>query len=241
LFSRLKMQSQNEPIIKCENIHKYFVNGTTRVHVLQGVNLEIQRGEMRMLMGPSGSGKTTLISIIAGILTQTEGTCLIENVDLNHLPDQEKTHFRGENIGFVFQMFNLIPTLTTEENVSIPLCILGHPKLEALEKAKVLLQQVGLGDKIGVLPRQLSGGQQQRVAIARAMIHDPPIIVCDEPTSSLDHVTGRLVMELLKELSTKKNITVIVITHDPRIVSFADKINYIDDGKISDTPPSEKK
>ena len=183
-------------------------------------------------MGPSGSGKTTLISIIAGILTQSSGECLVNNVDLNHLPDKEKTHFRGKNIGFVFQAFNLIPTLTCEENISVPQVILGIPKEKALERSKELLKDLGMADKIGVYPPELSGGQQQRVAIARSMAHDPSIIVCDEPTSSLDHHTGIKIMELLKEMVVKKGITLVVITHDPRIVEFADKINQIEDGKI---------
>jgi len=185
-----------------------------------------------MLMGPSGSGKTTLISIIAGILTQSSGTCLVNGIDLNHLPDKEKTHYRGKNIGFVFQMFNLIPTLTCEENISIPLVILGHPKLKAIEKAKSLLEEFKMGDKIGAYPPELSGGQQQRVAIARAMVHTPSLIVCDEPTSFLDHHSGQMIMELLKNMVEKHGITLIVITHDSRIVQFADHIDHIEDGRI---------
>lgn len=203
-----------------------------RVNALNGVDLVINKGEIRLLMGPSGSGKTTLISIIAGILTQSSGECLVDNVDLNHLPDKEKTHFRGKNIGFVFQAFNLIPTLTCEENISVPQVIIGIPKEKALERSKELLKDLGMADKIGVYPHDLSGGQQQRVAIARSMAHDPSIIVCDEPTSSLDHHTGIKIMELLKEMVVKKGITLVVITHDPRIVEFADKINQIEDGKI---------
>lgn len=191
-----------------------------------------------MLVGPSGSGKTTLVSIIAGILTQTSGECLINNIDLNHLSDRDKTHYRGKNIGFVFQAFNLIPTLTCEENISVPLIILGIPREEALARAKKLLAEVGMEEKIGKMPPDLSGGQQQRVAIARSMIHDPSIIVCDEPTSALDNVSGHKVMQLLREMVEKKGITLIVITHDSRILEFADSINYIEDGRILDTPPA---
>lgn len=226
------MQTEKSPIITCTNIYKHYGEGSTRVEALRGVNLTINKGELRMLMGPSGSGKTTLISIIAGILTQSSGECLVNYIDLNHLPDKEKTHFRGKNIGFVFQAFNLIPTLTCEENISIPLVILGEDKIKALEQAKQLLSDFGLGDKIGVYPNQLSGGQQQRIAIARSIIHDPSIIVCDEPTSSLDVVTGHKIMGLMKDKVVKKGITLIVITHDARIEEFADKIDHIEDGRI---------
>lgn len=223
-----------QPIIKCKSIYKHYGEGSTRVEALRGIDLVINKGEIRMLMGPSGSGKTTLVSIIAGILTQDSGECLVSDIDVNHLPDQDKTHFRGKNIGFVFQIFNLIPTLTCEENISVPLVILGVPKLEAQEKAKQLLIEFGMGEKIGVYPPQLSGGQQQRVAIARSMVHDPSIIVCDEPTSFLDVQTGHKIMELLQQMVARKKITLVVITHDSRIVEFADSINHIEDGKIID-------
>lgn len=219
-------------IIECKDIYKHYGEGSTRVNALQGINLLIEKGELRMLVGPSGSGKTTLISIIAGILTQNSGDCLVNGIDLNHLPDQDKTHYRGKNIGFVFQSFNLIPTLTCEENISVPLVILGKSKAMALKKAKELLSDFDMADKIGTYPPQLSGGQQQRVAIARSMIHDPSIIVCDEPTSFLDIHTGLKIMELLKGMVVKKGITLIVITHDARIFEFADKISKMEDGKI---------
>lgn len=225
---------QGPPIIKCRNIYKHYGEGSARVEALRGIDLTINKGELRILMGPSGSGKTTLISIIAGILTQDSGECLVNEIDLNRLPDNQKTRYRGKNIGFVFQAFNLIPTLNCEENISVPLVIVGTPKEEALRKSKQLLTDFGMADKIGVYPNQLSGGQQQRVAIARSMIHDPSIILCDEPTSFLDVYTGHKIMELLKGLVTNKGITLIVITHDARIIEFADKINHIEDGRIVD-------
>lgn len=220
------------PAIFCQNIHKSFGEGANRFEALRGVDFTVKKGELRLLMGPSGSGKTTLISIISAILTQDKGECLITNLDLNHMPDKEKTRYRGKHIGFVFQAFNLIPTLTTEENICIPLLINDENRYRALEKAKHLLEEMGMGDKIGSLPRQLSGGQQQRIAIARAMIHDPEIIVCDEPTSFLDHENGERIMMLLKEMSVKKGATLIVVTHDQRIVHYADSIDYLEDGKI---------
>jgi putative ABC transport system ATP-binding protein len=168
-----------QPIIVCKDIKKYYGFGDNRVEALRGVNLTINKGEMRLLMGPSGSGKTTLISIIAGILTQDTGSCLINDVALNHLPDTEKTLYRGRHIGFVFQIFNLVPMLSVEENIAIPLLFQNFPRHEALKAAKALLHDLGMADKIGVSPRQLSGGQQQRIAIARALVHNPEIIVCD--------------------------------------------------------------
>jgi putative ABC transport system ATP-binding protein len=220
------------PAILCKNIVKTYSQGPTKVEALRGVNLTVNTGELKLLMGPSGSGKTTLISIIAGILTPDAGQCLIGGVDLNHLPDKEKTHFRGQHIGFVFQAFNLIPMLTAEENIAIPLLINGVPREKALEKANRLLHEMEMEDKIGVLPNQLSGGQQQRVAIARGLVHDPQLVVCDEPTSFLDHYTGLKIMDLLKETVRKKNLTLIVVTHDPRLIPYADSIDHLEDGKI---------
>jgi putative ABC transport system ATP-binding protein len=218
--------------IICRDIHKTYGQGEARVHALRGVSLNINQGELRLLMGPSGSGKTTLISIIAGILTQDSGECIVKGVNLAHLPDKEKTRFRGQNIGFVFQVFNLIPMITIEENVSIPLLLGGILRQEALERSKQVLIELDMGDKIGKHPPELSGGQQQRVAIARAIVHSPHFIVCDEPTSFLDLHTGIKIMEQLQHLVRKNGVTIVVVTHDPRIVSFADKIDYLEDGKI---------
>jgi putative ABC transport system ATP-binding protein len=221
-----------EVAVFCKNLKKTYGEGSTAVEALRGVDLEIPKGELLILMGPSGSGKTTLISIIAGILTQTEGECLVSNLDLNRMADQEKTHYRGKHIGFVFQSFNLIPMLTCAENVSIPLLLLGESKKTALKRANELLTEVGIPEKAEISPSQLSGGQQQRVAIARGMIHDPDLIVCDEPTSYLDHETGMKVMELLRIIVDEKGKTLIVVTHDPRITSYAHRIVHLEDGRI---------
>jgi putative ABC transport system ATP-binding protein len=222
----------NQAIIDCKKITKYFGQGSSRIAALTDVNLRIDRGELRLLMGPSGSGKTTLISVIAGMLTQDEGQCLVNGIDLNHLADKQRVYYRGKNIGFVFQAFNLVPSLTCEENIAVPLLAFGTPRKEALEKAEELLISFGLKEKIGAMPPSLSGGQQQRIAIARAIIHQPPIIVCDEPTSFLDHHTGLMIMEILKKMTIEKHVTIIVVTHDPRIVQFADKIDKLEDGRI---------
>jgi putative ABC transport system ATP-binding protein len=220
-----------ENAVICKNIKKTYGEGPTKVEALRGVDLEVKRGEFLILMGPSGSGKTSLISIIAGILTQTEGDAIIYNLDLNHKPDQEKTMYRGKHIGFVFQAFNLIPMLTCEENVAVPLVLNGVDRKTAQKRASLLLANFSIGDKAKVLPNNLSGGQQQRVAIARALIHDPDLIICDEPTSFLDFETGTKVMELLRSIVEEQKKTLIVVSHDPRITKFADRIVRIEDGK----------
>lgn len=225
-------QMTNPPLVKCTNIHKHFGEGSAKVDALRGVDLTIDAGEIRLLMGPSGSGKTTLISIIAGILTQDEGDCFIESTNLNLLNNDIKTRFRRKTIGFVFQAFNLIPTLTIEENVSIPLILNQQSKENALNKAIEHLIELGLNDKIGKLPVELSGGQQQRVAIARALIHEPKLIVCDEPTSYLDGENGVKIMTILRDQIKKTNGTLLVVTHDARITPFADRIDHLEDGKI---------
>jgi putative ABC transport system ATP-binding protein len=224
--------SPNTPAISCKDIKKSYGVGVARVEALRGVDLVIDGGKLCLLMGPSGSGKTTLISIIAGILTQDSGECWINHTDINHLPSRERTRYRAKNIGFVFQIFNLIPMLNNEENISIPLILNGVDRHTAVKKARQLMEELGLGDKIGMYPADLSGGQQQRIAIARALIHDPALIVCDEPTSFLDHKTGHMIMQMLRDLVDERKITVIVVTHDPRIEGFADKIDHLEDGRI---------
>lgn len=226
------MNDQPKPTVICKNIYKTYGAGGNEVRAVQGVSLTVNAGELRLLMGPSGSGKTTLISVISGILTPTSGECLIDQVDMQQLSLKERTRFRGKNIGFVFQAFNLVPSITNEENIAIPLLLNGASRAKAISRAKELLDEFGMKDKIGIYPRELSGGQQQRIAIARAIVHDPMFIVCDEPTSFLDHVTGEKIMELIKKLVTEKKVTVIVVTHDPRVMRFADKIDLLEDGKL---------
>ncbi len=222
-----------ERAIVCKNLKKTYGSGDSKVEALRGIDLEVLEGEVLMLMGPSGSGKTTLISVMAGILTQTEGDCFVFEQNFHAMNDKERTRYRGIHIGFVFQAFNLIPMLTCVENISIPLLLLGKERKESLEKAKAILEEVGIGDKAHAYPGDLSGGQQQRVAIARAIVHEPNLIVCDEPTSSLDHETGTKVMELLQNIVKKKHKTLVVVSHDVRITHFADKIVHIEDGRIS--------
>jgi putative ABC transport system ATP-binding protein len=223
---------QTSLAVRCQNVVKIYDTGGQKVTALNGVNLDIAMGELMMLVGPSGCGKTTLISVIAGILDQDSGSCEVFGEDLLNMSNQHKLAFRARNIGFVFQAFNLLPSLSAAENVSIPLIINGMKRAEAERKAINVLEQVGLGERVTALPSELSGGQQQRVAIARALIHSPRLIVCDEPTSSLDHETGRNVMTLLKEVAVHKDRALVIVTHDARIFSFADRIAEMDDGHI---------
>lgn len=218
--------------VRCQNLVKIYDTGDQKVIALNGINLEIALGELMMLVGPSGCGKTTLISVIAGILDQDEGLCELFGENLAALRADAKLRFRAQNIGFVFQAYNLLPSLTAAENVSIPLIINGVRRNEAERKAKQMLEQVGLGGRTQSLPAQMSGGQQQRVAIARALVHSPRLIVCDEPTSALDHETGNQVMALLKDVALQQDRALVIVTHDARIFSFADRIAEMDDGHI---------
>src|SRR5215475_13916907 len=190
-------RANNGVAVKCHNLKKTYGEGTAAVQALRQVDLEIRTGELLMLVGPSGCGKTTLISIIAGILDQSEGDCLVFDQDFKHMRVGDKTRYRGENVGFVFQAYNLIPALSAAENVAVPLLVHGAKRSPAVERARESLQQICFDERMmGSLPADLSGGQQQRVAIARAMVHNPRLIVCDEPTSALDHETGQHIMKL---------------------------------------------
>ena len=222
----------NQIAVFCKNVTKSYVTGPTKVMALRGVDLEVRQGELLMLVGPSGCGKTTLISVVAGILDHDEGECLVFQRDLRGMGQTKKTRYRGQNVGFVFQAYNLLPTLTALENVSVPLLILGVPRSEAQSRAKAILVQVGLEDRLYALPAQLSGGQQQRVAIARALIHGPKLIVCDEPTSALDAETGHRVVEVLRDSALSSERALIIVTHDNRIFNFADRIARMEDGRI---------
>ena len=185
-----------------------------------------------MLVGPSGCGKTTLLSVIAGILRPTRGTVVALNTDLTRLSSWRRTAFRRQNVGFVFQQFNLLPALTAAENAAVPLVIQGYSRWRALAEARELLAKMGMADRVNNLPGQLSGGQQQRVAIARALVHHPHLLVCDEPTSALDAKTGHTILELLRTIAIEGDRAVIIVTHDSRIFEFADTLAKMDDGHI---------
>jgi putative ABC transport system ATP-binding protein len=221
----------SELAVSCRGITKEFGTGDARVQALRGVDLEIHPGEMTLLVGPSGCGKTTLISIIAGLLDPTAGEISVLGEDLTRMIGR-KVEFRRRNIGFVFQQYNLLPALTAAENAAVPLLIAGRPRKDAVAKAYELLAELGMGDRARALPAELSGGQQQRVAIARALIHQPRLLVCDEPTAALDASSGRSVMELVRNIALQSNRAVIVVTHDSRVFEFGDRIIHMSDGRV---------
>jgi len=226
------MESTPEVAIRCRALTKSYGDAEAKVQALRGVDLDVRCGELLMLVGPSGCGKTTLISIIGGLLEPDDGECTVLDHDLRRLDNNERARFRGTSIGFVFQAFNLLPALTALDNVAVPLLIQGVPRARAEDAARKALDAVGLGAWSQSLPAKLSGGQQQRVAIARSLVHVPRLIVCDEPTSSLDHATGHAVIELLKQVARASDRALIVVTHDARIFEFADRIAFMDDGRI---------
>ncbi|RIL11261.1 MAG: ABC transporter ATP-binding protein [Proteobacteria bacterium] len=226
------MKAQEEAAVSCRGLTKVYESGGVRTPALRGVDLDVKPGELMMLVGPSGCGKTTLLSVIAGILNYDQGECRVYGRDLSRLSDEERTRFRGENLGFVFQAFNLIPTISARENVAVPLLIRGQPWEESMLRAGQVLEEVGLTDKLDTSPRELSGGQQQRVAIARALVHNPKLLVCDEPTSALDHDTGQNIMKILRDVALAGGRALIIVTHDVRIFSFADRIARMEDGVI---------
>jgi putative ABC transport system ATP-binding protein len=218
--------------VRCRNVTKRFGAGDSGTWALRGVDLEVEPGQMTLLVGPSGCGKTTLISIIAGLLDVSEGEVAVLGETLGHLSGRRLVEFRRANIGFVFQQYNLLPALTAVENAAVPLLIAGLPRRVALARAGTVLEDLGMADRFHALPSQLSGGQQQRVAIARALVHEPRLLVCDEPTAALDAQSGRTVMELLRRVAVQPDRAVIVVTHDNRVFEFGDRIVHMSDGKI---------
>jgi putative ABC transport system ATP-binding protein len=219
--------------VHCEGVRKGFGTGTTRVEALRGVDFTARLGELTFLVGPSGCGKTTLLCAIAGLLDADAGTTEVLGANVAKLPSRERILFRRENLGFVFQQYNLLPALTAAENAAVPLLAAGVRRRAALERASDVLARLGLGERLAALPAQLSGGQQQRVALARAVVHSPRLILCDEPTAALDHATGESVMELLASTALEPDRAVIVVTHDSRVFHFAHAIAHMDDGRIA--------
>lgn len=224
--------ASEELVVKCVNVRKVYMLGKVAVEALRGVNMEVRYGEFIAIMGPSGSGKTTLLNIIGTLDRPTTGKVYIDGQDITPLSDRELTELRRRKIGFVFQFYNLIPTLTALENVELPMQIAGVNFREARERATKLLEIVGLKERMHHRPDELSGGEQQRVAIARALANRPSIILADEPTGDLDSKTGMEIIELLYRLSREEHVTVIVATHDPMVANFADRILLLKDGVI---------
>lgn len=223
----------DEGAIDARGVLKTYGTGDSAVRALRGVDLSARFGEMVALVGPSGCGKTTLISILAGLLSRDGGSLRLAGVDPDALSNRERTLWRRENVGFIFQQFNLVPQISVVENVAIPLLLRGVHRSEAIERSMTLLERVGLKGRERNRPTALSGGQQQRVAIARSLVHGPRILVCDEPTSALDGATGQRVMELVREQGCRPDRLVVVVTHDERIFHFADRIVHMDDGLVT--------
>ena len=232
------MRNENEVLIKLIDVHRSFKMGSETIHALNGINLEIKKGEFVLILGPSGSGKTTLLNQIGGIDKPDEGKVFVGGKEISALPEKELTRYRGRTIGWVFQFFNLIPSLTAWENVALGLELAGdtnNMKGRSLE----LLRKVGLEDKADSFPAQLSGGQQQRVALCRALVKRPIAVIADEPTGNLDHKTGLEIIEMMKELNRIENTTFVVVSHDEMLKQVADRVLHLVDGQIVKDVPQE--
>ena len=219
--------------ITTRGVTKEFTAGEQIIRVLHGIDLDIRKGELTYLVGESGSGKTTLISIIAGILWPTEGSVNLFGEDITAMGQGDLVDFRLNNIGFIFQQYNLIPAIDAASNAAVPLIAQGMDRHAARERAIAMMDKLNIGDQADKLPSQLSGGQQQRVAIARALVHEPRLVVCDEPTAALDASSGRRVMDLLKDVAVAPDRSAIIVTHDNRIFDLADRILVLEDGRIT--------
>ena len=221
-----------KPILELKDVWKTYYLGAVSLDVLKGINLEIHKGEFVVIIGPSGSGKSTLMNQVGVLDTPSKGNIYLDGINISTLHESDLAQLRGKKIGFVFQQFNLIPALTALENVTLPMIFQNVPESVRIEKGTVLLQKVGLGDRMNHKPTELSGGQQQRVAIARALVNDPDIILADEPTGNLDSAVGQQIMDMLETFHKKDGKTIILVTHDIELVVFADKIVHIKDGLI---------
>ena len=221
-------------ILRFEQLSKGFQEGEKTRHVLQGVTARFETGRFTALLGPSGSGKSTLLNLASGIEAPDSGDVFINDIPITQLNDHQRTLFRRDHIGFVFQFFNLIPTLTVLENITLPQELAGKRLRDVEPKAMELLAQVGLADRRDTFPDKLSGGEQQRIAIARALAHDPMLLLADEPTGNLDRKTGELVMELLLNLTRKAGKTLIMATHSPEVVPLADRVLQVQGGDLVD-------
>ena len=222
----------SEPILEAANVTKDLGSGAAKVAALKGVSLALSGGELTLLMGPSGSGKTTLLSILGCMLSPTEGTIHICQQSTAGADPEQLARLRREHVGFVFQSFHLFPTLSATDNVRLALDVRGEPRRAAKIRSREALAKVGLAHKIKAYPRELSGGEQQRVAIARAIVGNPSIILADEPTAALDGANGQAVMKLLAEIARERGHAVLIVTHDPRLLPFADRVVHIEDGRI---------
>jgi len=232
LNGRARVEHRAETVVACRGVTKEYGAGDTKTLALRGADLSLLAGELSLVVGPSGCGKTTLISIVAGLLNPTAGSVAVLGTELSELSGRALVEFRKQNIGFVFQQYNLLPALTAAENAAVPLIIAGWRRSKAFARAKEILASVGLAHRADAYPAQLSSGQQQRIAIARALIHEPRLLVCDEPTAALDAGAGHTVMELLRKVAVQPDRAVIVVTHDNRIYGFGDRIVQMSDGRV---------
>lgn len=222
-----------DTVLFTQNVHKSLKVGEIAVHALRGVSFSVKRGEFLSIIGPSGSGKSTLLGLIGGLDTPSEGQVFIDDIDITTLDESALTRVRNEKIGFVFQFFNLIPTLTSLENVALPIHFSQRRKFNPTKRAKEILTMLGLSDRMDHRPNQLSGGQQQRVAIARALANNPPLLLCDEPTGNLDTRSGEIVMQALRDVQQHTGTTIVMVTHDMEVASQADRIVSLVDGQIA--------
>ena len=223
----------NAPAIETHDLHMHYGQGRIQVRALDGVDLVIEAGEMVSIMGPSGSGKSTLLHIVGALESPTSGTIGVAGRHYEGLGDKELTELRRDHIGFVFQFFNLLPSLTAEENVTLPAVIAKRRDPAVRARARTLLERVGLGDRMDHLPAELSGGQQQRVSIARALLLSPQLVLADEPTGNLDSKAGREVLRVLRELNQEEGHTIVMVTHDPAAAATADRVIFLRDGKLA--------
>lgn len=228
-----KLSENSEIVLETIDLKKDYFLGGVVVSALRGVNLQVKKGEFLVIMGPSGSGKSTLLNLLGGLDYPTSGKVLINNQDISEMSDAKLTELRAQEIGFVFQFYNLVPVLTALENVELPLMLIGMPRKERKKYATELLETVGLGDRMNNRPDELSGGQRQRVSIARALANEPSIVLADEPTGDVDTKTGDEILGLMHELNENRGVTFIVITHDPVVAEHCDRLIRIIDGQIS--------
>ena len=222
-----------DELVRVKDVHKHFTRGSERIDVLKGVNLEIPKGDFLALMGPSGSGKTTLLNLIGGLDTPTGGAIEVNGVPVSTLSGSRLSKWRAQNIGFVFQLYNLLPVLTAERNVELPLLLTKLGKAERRKRAGIALKVVGLADRARHYPRQLSGGQEQRVGIARAIVTDPTLLLCDEPTGDLDRKAGDEILDLLQSLNRDHGKTIVMVTHDPRAAERARRTIHLEKGVLT--------
>lgn len=227
----------SDPLVSIRDVHKVFHRGSERIDVLQGVNLDVEAGDFLALMGPSGSGKTTLLNLIGGLDRPTEGAIVVAGERIDRLSGGRLARWRARHIGFVFQLYNLIPVLTAERNVELPLLLTRLSRAERKRHVAAALAVVGLSDRATHYPRQLSGGQEQRVGIARAIVSDPTLLLCDEPTGDLDRRSGDEILELLRALNREHGKTIIMVTHDPHASARATRTLYLNKGQLSDEMP----